>query len=301
MQAAANIGETRQEDQAALFSALGNQLAGKPKVSSYAKDTRTVDSSLLQRAAAEYRRAVDAHDKDRMIQVLSMFRAIGRKLTRSVCNEEYFSSDSNNKYHISAYFWQWGGRWLSEEGLAGHRDERAIQFQETHKRLDVEEILRVVQFLSMDTNLQHWAYGVRHYIMANGDLRTVPKCTAKLPAKDLLSQYNKECTLRGDPEVCESDFYLALKILNGNSTDLLATALDPIRVKDGIDNFRAMRRFVQDVAINQEVQAAMISQIDQVEVYLRTEFTLHLSEHSTTAVHAYSHTFADGPIQVSVE
>ena len=86
-------GETRSQDQAALFTAVGRHLEGEPKVSSFANSKGTINSGLLKRAAAEYRRAVDAADRKRISQVLSIFRAVGRALTRSVCNEEYFSLD----------------------------------------------------------------------------------------------------------------------------------------------------------------------------------------------------------------
>jgi hypothetical protein len=301
VQLANELGETRSEDQAALFNAVGRHLEGKPKVSSFANSKGTICSDVLKRAAAEYRHAVDAADRTRKSQVLSIFRSLGRSLTRDVCNEEYFSLNPANKYHVSKYDWQWGGMWLGEKGFAGQKG--AEIFKETHKRLDVEEVIRVIQFLCMDSNLQHWAYGVRHYILSNGSLRTLPKCTAKLPSKDLLCQYNHECQLRGEPEVCESDFRLAMKIISGNSKDQLATALDPIRVKDGIDNFRAMRRFVQDVAPSKQVQDDMITQIDDLEVFLRTEFSQHFSELSSTGIHAYNYTFGaqlnPAPIQVS--
>jgi hypothetical protein len=88
VQLANEQGETRSEDQAALFTAVGRYLEGEPKVSSFANSKGAINSGLPKRAAAEYRRAVDAANRTRISQVLSIFRAVGRALTRSVCNED---------------------------------------------------------------------------------------------------------------------------------------------------------------------------------------------------------------------
>jgi hypothetical protein len=68
VQLANEQGETRSKDQTALSTAVGRYLEGEPKVSSFANSKGTINSGLLKRAAAEYRRAVDAANRTRISQ-----------------------------------------------------------------------------------------------------------------------------------------------------------------------------------------------------------------------------------------
>lgn len=73
-----------------------------------------------------------------------------------------------------------------------------------------------------------------------------------------------------------------MELTAGNGNDKLLTALDTVLVKDGIDNFKEMRQFVRDFAWTEQLRESLVEMIDQVEIFLRSEFPQHLDEDSTT-------------------
>eukprot|EP01031_Cornospumella_fuschlensis_P030653 gene30653-37038_t len=241
-----------------------------------------------------YRNAYELDKKNAQFTViLSILRSIPH-MTREQCNDRFFGAPEDEHLRVSKHYWQKAGLYMSVNGPGGQQEEP--QFKETHTRVDTEKVVRLIQFLSLNDHLQLFAYGVKHHMMTDGSFKTIPSCTRKLPKADLYALYINECRLRGEKPPPREEFDAALEITAANGNDTMLAALDPVLVKDGIDNFEAMRFFVKFLlpATSPAYESLML-QVDKVDVFLRTEFPLHVSEDSTTAFHSFIHVFGASP------
>lgn len=286
-----------EDDRVGLLLALADSEAGGSVASS---QERKEDAGEELAALVETYKKAKADDagkkadnKAQQTLILSILRSLP-KITRDQCNARFFSKPEDVEYRITKHEWQSAGLHLAVNGAGGR--PLPEQFKETHTRVDPQRVMRLIQFLALDDNLQQFAYGVRHYITSDGLFKTIPSCTRKLPGKDLHAQFKKECEQRHERPPTMDEFTTALEVTGGGGNDKLFAALDNILVKDGIDNFKAMRAFAAFLLpVNNPKYAAIVEQIDSVEVYMRTEFPQHFSETSTTAFHSYEHVFGAAP------
>jgi hypothetical protein len=159
-----------------------------------------------------------------------------------------------------------------------------------------EDLVTLVQFLAIPQHLQLFAYGVRHYMLSDGTMKTVNCCTRKLPGCELFDSFKHQCEATGRRVPTRGQFKLALDATSGNCADKILTALDNVFVKEGIDDFKAMRVFIRDFSWTEYMMDSLIALVDEVEVFMRTDFPQHLVERSSTGMHSYEFAFNSVPI-----
>lgn len=169
------------------------------------------------------------------------------------------------------------------------------KYNETHTTILTED-MDLVQILTMPQHFQLFAYGVRHYMLSDGRMKTVNSCTRKIPGIELFDAFERQCLATGRRVPTREQFRIALEATSGSNKNKLLTALDSVLIKDGIDNFKTMRLFVRDFAWTTSMLESLINLVDEVETVLRTEFPQHIAEDSSTAMHSFWFAFNCAPV-----
>ena len=146
----------------------------------------------------------------------------------------------------------------------------APQRQIRRNRWNEASLKDAVAFIFQPSIIQYLAYGAKTYDLSDGSMVTVPKIDRHVIPEKIWQQYNAKCTGEdGTYHGMKRTSFMELLHTCTSSNCKSMAALDNDAVR-GMENFSAMRQFVQDLAvrspltINEAWQKSLVEKIDQV-------------------------------------